>query len=349
MTSTGFTPRLPASPPFLMSEDEVVQYQRSLRAYMLRTLDDVLLPDEQYSRFREQVMEDGARVWARLLNRLCGSNTEAAERVLSEVGLGILAASRVVGFGFHQARALARQLGIPSQAEERASHLGALFNLGIVLFDLVCDRHPRLAKSLFSMVSPGSLNEALCGGDLAPLDFDDPALRLLRAIILFLFKELETCDAAISVRQEFRRTIARMHEAEMALTQKKRSVDPPDRMLWRHMRAKSALPMWTIALVVLHFNGRDAPLDRIRPSVARIGFLLWIVDDLADAGEDFGADSWSRVWYLMAKASAEPTLDSIFRSGIVARETKLLAHILRRIPERTSAATVQSWVYGLPS
>jgi len=162
-----------------------------------------------------------------------------------------------------------------------------------------------------------------------------------------------------------------MYNGEVKLMLGSRT-EHPGREIWIRMRHKSALPMWTVALTVLHFSNTHidrAKLRALKRLVYPAGALLWILDDLADAGEDWISKSWSRPYYRLFSRptvqmenirSVEEALPALIASGVVESEIRRVVQLLQRIqnsliPSTANQAsrdcfpaTVLSWVYALP-
>jgi hypothetical protein len=162
-----------------------------------------------------------------------------------------------------------------------------------------------------------------------------------------------------------------MLAAETTVSSWSRATTDPGWSTWRQLRNKSVLPSVALALIA-SLSGPAPTAGRLR-SVRGLGQLagelLWIVDDLVDAAEDWRAGTWSRPWLLHAwwrgRIIGEATTEAeaiamLLDSGVVHAEAGRLVRALARLREEASngnggdeldqcfGATVQSWICRLP-
>lgn len=316
----------------------------------------LLPPDEVFHAGVARALTVGA---ARSHDVLPGWSAERIERAAASIGVSRGDIERVVGLGFEQAAALGQLVGTE---DPEAARLGALFNLGICLFDVLFDRHPARAEALAGVLDPAALAAQIAEG--RPFaSAGDAAVDLVLAIVTAFFRGAAALPGYRAHAGSFARLIMQMHAGELASTHARRDAVPATRAVLRHLRAKSALPLRTVALLAR--LGRpsgvvDFDEARVRAMVGWAGDALWIVDDLVDAREDWLAGIWSRPWWLMAQGgrSLGPTVElamaRLWGSGILEAETVRLASRLRRLRAaavpggealaETIGITVRSWV-----
>jgi hypothetical protein len=179
-------------------------------------------------------------------------------RGLKALGISTLSVHRVLGLGGWQAQVLG------GEAAERA---GALFNLGIVLFDAALDRG-----------TPTSRRQVL-RFDMARLDRTGvtPEIAFLGIVAQRFFE--------VAGERVARGSLERLLAAELASAGAAPSL--------RAMRRKSVEPFVLMAAL----GGRD-------PAMARVfGRAVWIVDDLWDWDED-AATRTGRPWFRRGPDSA---------------------------------------------
>lgn len=203
-----------------------------------------------------RMLREADRLGARLLEEeviLRERSDDQAMRVrgLTALGISTLSVHRVLGLGAWQARVL---------GGEAAERPGALFNLGIVLFDAALDRGtPETRRQVlrFDMTRlhrTGVTPEVAFLGTVARRFFELAGERVARGLLeRLLAAELASAEEAPSLRA---------------------------------MRRKSVEPFLLIAAL----GGRD-------PAMARVfGRAVWIVDDLWDWDED-AATKTGRPWF----------------------------------------------------
>lgn len=129
---------------------------------------------------------------------------------------------------------------------------------------------------------------------------------------------------------------------------------------WRAMRRKSAGPMAIVAMALMgpgtdaHVRGRLTRLEAVT------GHLLWIVDDLVDAPEDWRQAVWSRPWWVVSRRGMvnatmgiDHALWALDRVGWADMEAARIAKGLRRLDaisdghgaelRRRVALTISAW------
>jgi hypothetical protein len=323
----------------------------------------LLLSQSRHERLRREAFGAGRRL---LPHALAGEGAELMDEGVRSLGLAEQVAPRLLGFGWQQADALAALAGTPLSVRPEVAHLGALFNLGIVLFDVISDRYPERARLLLGRVTPEFLEAHLGGRSAAATASGDAAVDLLVALIGEFFARSRALGGGGSEQHVFSGLIRAMYGAQRYATATRRDQVGATPRMWRELRRKSALPMATMAHLALLAEA-DADATRrlaVRTSGRLAGNALWIIDDLADLHEDWHAGCWSRTLWLLARVTGElpPDADGALRrvidSGIVAAEARRLAATLCRLREladeygqaflRSVQATVHAWLEALP-
>lgn len=322
----------------------------------------LLLSPAAYARCREEVAAAGARLWFGEVAATVGAGRmEALMQPAARARLHPAAAlPRVLGFGSLQARALCQVMGTPPQRLAAAAAAGALFNLGVVLFDYVCDWLPEQAPLLLERLGPASL-QRLLAAEGPPPSTGAPVVDFLVDLVAGFFarcRALAGPSPDPGLWAEFRRCILAMHAAEAATARLRRAEGLPGLAVYRWLRTKSALPIWTMALLGLLPAAPPDPerVRRLRAGCVALGGVLWAVDDLADAAEDWEAGAWSRVWWRCPGATpAELASGPVLRDEAqrlvrgYRRAQRLLGEAARPDSDldRCFRATLQSWVYGI--
>jgi hypothetical protein len=328
----------------------------------------VLLVDDELDRLRAKTIASGARLatsGAAFVTTDGNTRLEAGAAALDVRDIDL---HRMLGHGLEQAAALAELVETEGSHRAEVERLGALWNFGMCIFDLVLDRFSERAPLLYARVTPAALEVRLRGPSGATELSGEPGVDLLLTVIAEFFDGARALGGPAAARRELAAAVLAMYHAELFVAQARRDEVPPSFAVLRQLRRKSALPMWLTALLGL--LGRS-PLDEervaeLRSLVGLAGEALWTIDDLADIREDFRAGGWSRpLWIGARRSSGEPTprdgneaLERLVASGVVADEAARLASKLerlgRRLPPRggrfygTVLTAVQSWALALP-
>ncbi|MGF6931141.1 hypothetical protein OKW41_000280 [Paraburkholderia sp. UCT70] len=334
-----------------------------LRSLVTEVLDDagVLLPPHREQRVREDAFFAGRR----LLPKALGDPDLLREAAVS-LGLAEPALVRILGLGWQQTDGLALLAGTSASMRPQVCHAGALFNLGIVLFDLIVDRFADRAKLLNRNVTPLFLVEHLRGTKPAPQGSGDAAIDALTALIT---EFLARCRQLGSNRREHSALADQLHAmyiAECESSATRRDCSRPTIAVWRSLRRKSAVPITMLARLAL-LASPNGERERRAAAIASgrlAGQAIWIVDDLADIREDWAAGGWSRpLWWLARTGGSTPgspqkVLRHVVDNGIADAEARRLALRLlqlRRIADdygsafvQSFQATVQAWLEELP-
>jgi hypothetical protein len=331
-----------------------------LQSLLWRTLDeaDLLLSDKR----RERLGREAMIVGRRLLPRAFAGEPRAGrhEEPAGSLGLAEPALPRILGLGHQQAAGLATIAGTPARARPEVARLGGLLNLGVALFDHVCDKFPQRAELLLATVTPERLDEQLRAGGRAVPSSGDAGVDLLTALIANFFRGVHELGGSAYDRRTFTHAIRGMYSGQRFITHARRERDPPTPRVWWELRHKSVLPMETIALLALlaHPHADSQQRSTVRLAAALAGEAIWIVDDLADVGEDWNAECWSRPLWLLARApgetaaNAEDAIRRLLATGIAAAEAHRLAQRLRGLrklpgaPERTFLRPIQMVVHS---
>lgn len=323
----------------------------------------VLLADQKHERLRRDALRTGIQLLPRALS---DDGANLLRQMGWSLGLAEPVLPRVLGFGWQQADGLAALAGTPSSFRAEVAHLGALFNLGIALFDFVSDRFPVRAALLLAQVTPEFLEAHLADGQGSTRSSGDAGIDLLVGLIVEFFARCHTLGGERKDRHSLSRIIFAMYGAERFVSEVKRDHGPPTLRVWRELRRKSALPMTTMAQLALlpQPHADEAMRSAARISASLAGNAIWIVDDLADVREDWDAGSWNRPLWLLARGSGDMPADAdgalrrIVDSGVAAAEASRLAVSLARLRKlaeehgssflRSVQATVHSWIDLLP-
>jgi hypothetical protein len=327
---------------------------------------DLLLPEEKLARLQREAMAIGRSALPRALASARASAADTGATPAAALGLAEAVLPRIFGLGWQQAHGLAAIAGVRKREQSDVALLGGMLNLGVALFDHVCDRLPQQAGLLLERVTPEFLDAQLAGRGAATPPSGDPGVDVLLALIADFFAGARRLRGSGADVREFTEMIGAMYDAERFTILNGRHASAPTPEVWEELRRKSALPMQATAmLALLAVEDTDAGRrDSVRLAATLAGESIWIVDDLADVVEDWDADCWSRALWLLANAHGEAPRDGadavrlLVRTGVAALEAQRLAERLgelRRVPGAPERAflrplqgAIASWIELLP-
>lgn len=260
----------------------------------------------------------------------------------------------VFGFGALFGRVCMRLMGPPSphEAQRRETWCGN-FNLGISLFDYLCDvsGEPHRAATLPALQR---LLPSLRRVAVSEMPDIEPA-RFLNHLIEHLLVELTSARTEApgsGVVTPLWRALQTMCEAELAVAGTRVVPLAPVAVLQRALRLKSEEPFrvmcqWATRAAQRSDNpARDA---QARALGRALGRCFWLADDAKDLWTDLDAGQWNL--FAVQAVRIEPALMQTKRDPLIdARLATLLER--ERIAERTSAQAVQRVVravHGLPT
>jgi hypothetical protein len=333
-----------------------------LRSLVEKALADegLLLAEDRRERVQREAMELGRRSLPHFLAGADRWSGEGQRTGAGSLGLADAVPPRIFGLGVQQATGLATIAGTPRVAQREVGRLGGLLNLGVALFDHVCDELPEQAELLLARVTPKSLDAGLAGTMHARAEMANPHLAetvdaqpaggagcaapasgdagvdLLMAVIADFFRGARNLGGTARDRKRVGHLIHSMYGGERLVTETGREEGGATRDVWWALRRKSVLPMETMAGLALlaHPSAEVERRSRVRVAAALAGEAIWIVDDLADVVEDWSAGCWSRALWLLARAPGEVPADGedavrrLLDTGIAAAEARRLAERL---------------------
>jgi hypothetical protein len=256
----------------------------------------------------------------------CGGHHDAPPAGTGPLHPDIVA--RVHGFGEVIGGALGQLLGVaPPHSLRRAAWCGR-FNLGISLFDHVCDEG--LRGDVLATVPPFDRFEG-SGPRL-----DQPALRPEESFLVALASEaIEEFSEEVGDQLDAAEMFATMYHAERHASDWPLGPAVDLGAIKRMIRTKSAEPFalmatWMVAQEV------EADFDLALRIGRAIGDCFWIVDDAKDLWTDLDSGTWNL--FLLHAAAAEPTLFEQPRSTL--RDV----HLSRILAESDAAHRVSATV-----
>ncbi|MGH8215367.1 MAG: hypothetical protein ACREPZ_06730 [Rhodanobacteraceae bacterium] len=318
------------------------------------------IDDGRFDQVRREAAIAAARHLRPTVQRVCGADPAA---IAGSVGLTVGAVTRVFGHGWQQAAGFGVLARVRAGRVADVARLGALLNLGIVLFDHVVDTFPerrpalagRLNAQLLTAVPPAV---AVPSGDLG--------VESVAAVAVEVMSGARRLGGRADDVERFERIIATMQRGELASLQDRNVGEPPSRAVWEALYAKSALPATAVATLAKLAN--PAASDSVRAAVDRAAALMgeafWIVDDLVDVRGDWDAGGWNRpLWLLLDRAgdcpaSGEDAVRRLLQTGVAEAEAQRLGQVLAELAAlpgssqrallRPVQSAVRSWVEEMP-
>jgi hypothetical protein len=206
--------------------------------------------------------------------------------------------ARVYGFGEVVGGAIGRLLGLDATTARQRSEWPARFNLGISLFDYVCDEAGR--GHVLGSVEPFAAFED--GAAAAPAKSLRPAEVYLVSLATDLIADLRTeADDRLAWEPMF----AAMYQAERAVADWQLGGGVDLLAVRNALQSKSSEP---VALMAgwMALGDSSSDIDAAVRIGRAIGNCVWIVDDAADLWTDIDAANWNL--FLVRAASHEQRL-----------------------------------------
>lgn len=275
--------------------------------------------------------------WRQQMHELDGQYGGTTNRDMPTDPLNRTTMQAVQGFGALFGRLCIQLIGGPAAAEaaRREAWCGE-FNLGISLFDYLCDvagssRHaanlPSLSALGLAPVPTGSPDR----------DVAEPATyldALIRRVLLDLTQGGDPRHSAVLLR-----TLRSMYAAEMALAAPTRNGGgtlQDCKRIEQQLRLKSEEPFRVMAEWATRAAGSPHEGDR-RRAARRLGRAMgrcvWLIDDAADLWEDLDGGQWNL--FLLHAARTEPDLLGYQRNAL--SDARLASLLVRhRVAERLS-------------
>lgn len=319
------------------------------------------IDDVRFDQARREAATAAARHLRTTVQRICGADPAA---IAGSTGLSVGALARMFGHGWQQAAGFGMFARVPACRLADVARLGALLNLGIVLFDHVVDTFPERRSALTSRVNAQLLATVPSADAARSGDLGIDAVAAIAAEVIWGARRL---GGRADDLERFGHIIAAMQKGEVASLQDRHPGDAPSAVVWQALYAKSALP--ATAMAVLATLANPAASDSIRAIVDRaaalIGEAFWIIDDLVDTQVDWEAGGWNRPLWLLLKrideppASGEDAVRRLLETGVAGAEAQRLSQVLAELATlpgssqrallRPVQSAVRSWVEEIPA
>ena len=201
----------------------------------------------------------------------------------------VLAFGYELGFGLHGLR------GAEPHLRADVGQLSATFNLGISLFDSVCDRCPAAIDPLLKVLDQPMLvrlQDTTCACDElrdVAEDQEMGELRVLLKIVAAFFQRYQQVIRSANgppVPEELRSLISAAYDAELGSIAYTRNTHAEETGLSTVARLKSILPFQVIHEISRLSSRTSDETPDLRTLVNHIAEAIWYTDDLVDVVAD---------------------------------------------------------------
>lgn len=212
--------------------------------------------------------------------------------------------SSVYGFGVFVGQAYGRLYGLPTSAIRSRADFCGRFNLGISLFDFVCDE--TRGDDLGALRRLPSLRMFTGTAEARPAVVD-PTLRLLDRVAESVLAQLTDELGPARRRSALWRAIFAMFEAQLMRAGADTSRLGDGRDMRAALRLTSAEPFRVMSEWMARGGSTSvATLRRAAAFGLCVGDCYWLIDDAKDVWDDLYAGRWNR--FLLDAKAAEPTI-----------------------------------------
>jgi hypothetical protein len=335
----------------------------ALQGLLWRALRDagMLIDDARFDKVRLEAAAASRQHLSGAVSAIVGQSPAV---IAKSFGLSRAAIVRVFGHGWQQAAGFAALAGVRANRVNAVAQLGALWSLGIVLFDHMLDTLPERRVVLLERLTPTLFHSPPAG---ARVPSGDVAIDFLVALAVGIVTGAQRMDGRPEDCEWFVQLLDEMYRGEQKSVTVRRVGTSPSPEVWEALRCKSALPATAIGVLALLGNPRasDAEREVVQAAASLVGQAFWIVDDLVDVQSDWEAGCWSRpLWLLLNQTretpiSSEEALKWLIESGIAASEAQQLGNMLTQLAAlagaserallRPAQAAVRSWVDEIPA
>ena len=260
-----------------------------------------------------------------LVDRLASDGTGLAR------GLDPVIVDNVYGFGLHVGEAFGRLLGVPSRARRERAEWCGQFNLGISLFDLVCDEGN--ASEVAELHALPSMR--VFTGAATPREPQSRTLHFLDLVATSVLARLREDAGPPDPRRGLWRALFAMFNAQLershATTARLGDVD----RVRRSLRLSAAEPFRVMSEWVA--RGASSDLRKAAQLGRSVGDCYWLIDDARDVWADLYGRRWNL--FLVEAKVADPSLRLNSPTPFVEARLTQLWHD-RRVAERAARKAV---------
>ena len=254
--------------------------------------------------------------------------------------------SRVHGFGVAAGWAMGRLLGLDDRAAKRRATWCGRFNVGISLYDYVCDESGR--GEVLLEIEPFASLMGRTPGPGTRLREEEAVLRDLATSLLSDLAGPDGAEDGPSLNVwEPRTDLVRLQEAQQRVAGWVPGPGVDLAEVEESLRAKSVDPFvvmagWMVA------RAPGAAVDLAPALGDAVGRCVWVVDDAADLWRDLDATAWNL--FLVRAAAIEPALLTASRTTLsdIHLDTILERHEMGERAARDAVAALSDVVARCP-
>ncbi len=222
----------------------------------------------------------------------------------NESGIPYNQLKSVYGFGKVTGELLAELSGLSKETTLNVADWCGRFNLGISLFDYICDElnGQELVRSL-------PVFQTFFSAPYKSIESINPAVQLLSLLAASVFKDVKTLGSV-----EIEKAMKTMMEAELLHAESKIYKHADLKTITQALYLKSAEPFRVMAVYAgLSGNIQEPLLSYLQQFGKAMGHCYWLIDDARDLWDDVDVQKWN--WLLTTDAEV---------SGITSKEVLTL-------------------------
>jgi hypothetical protein len=249
--------------------------------------------------------------------------------------------STVYGFGCFIGRVCGELFGLGQEQAATRAHWCGRFNLGISLFDFVCDELPQQTRSAMlalPVFAPFS-------GNIEMPEYGDAGEvgQFLEVVAAGVMEELaREVGAPTAHRMRYGLWLAfrNMYRAQLAAASRSTHADANTTNIIQFLRLKSSEPFRVMSEWMARSAGSGVSARKAAHFGRRLGDCFWLVDDARDVWADLDGGRWN---YFLARAvAADPTLPLDARGPVL--EAQLVRKwVAGEVPQQASRQTVTNF------
>lgn len=212
----------------------------------------------------------------------------------------------VYGFGVVTGKIFAEMFGLNDDISENTSDWCGRFNLGISLFDYICDEMDGLSSvSSLKVFQPFMATIAANTQSIGPAEV--LLSRLARSVLQDL-KKAEGKNRKGQKSNSLLKAMKQMFEAENFISKTKLSESNDLYKIEKALYLKSAEPFRVMAEFTARMadNNNDLQIKNVRLMGKALGYCYWLIDDARDVWIDLKAGHWNL--FLKQAAVVDPQI-----------------------------------------
>tara|TARA_R110000868_G_scaffold81814_2_gene231356 strand:- start:5846 stop:6859 length:1014 start_codon:yes stop_codon:yes gene_type:complete len=214
----------------------------------------------------------------------------------------------VYGFGSTIGKIFAEWFGLNKSSTEAAADWCGRFNLGISLFDYICDEMGGLDEVISLSVFQPFINKS--SSKTNPLNPAQKLLSNLAGSVLLDLDKTATKKEGSQKTDILFKVIKQLFDAQIFLSEERLSDHADHNKIKKAMCLKSAVPFKVMSEYTLRLSHTNDPLllKNVRSMGKAVGCCYWLIDDAKDVWIDLEAKQWNL--FLQLAAAENPRIFS---------------------------------------